>query len=217
MHIVTVITQKGGSGKTTLALSLAVAAMQAGQNVVIIDVDSQATAAAWGDRRHGHPPHVIPTLAARLPQTLKTAAEAGVDLAIIDTPPRAEQAALAAARVSELVLIPCRTKLFDLETVATTLELIRSTGTRSVAAVLNAVSARGSRHADASVLLEQLGIPVCPTGLGNREAFSDATILGQVALEYEPRGKAAAETQLVYEFMRELVNSNSSTTGGVHV
>jgi len=81
--------------------------------------------------------------------------------------------------------------------------------------VLNAVSARGSRHTDASALIEQLGIPVCPTSLGNREAFSDATIRGQVALEYEPSGKAAAETQLVYQFMTTLVNSLPS--GGVHV
>jgi chromosome partitioning protein len=214
MQVVTVITQKGGSGKTTLALSLAVAAMQAGQNVVIIDVDSQATASVWADRREGKPPVVIPTLAARLPHVLKTAAETGVDLVVIDTPPRAEQAALAAARVSELVLIPCRAKLFDLETVATTLELIRSTGSRHIAAVLNAISARGTRHTDAKALLEGLGIPVCPTALGNREAFSDATIRGQVALEYEPAGKAAIETQLVYQFMCNLVNSSSN--GGVH-
>jgi chromosome partitioning protein len=215
MHIVTVITQKGGSGKTTLALSLAVAAMHAGQNVVIIDVDTQATAAAWGDRREGKPPPVIPTLAARLPHVLRTAQEAGVDLAVIDTPPRAEQAALAAARVSELVLIPCRAKLFDLETVATTLELVRSTGSRQIAAVLNAISARGTRHTDATALLEGLGLAVCPTALGNREAFSDATIRGQVALEYEPLGKAAAETRLVFQFMSDLVNSSHS--GGVHV
>lgn len=215
MQVVTVITQKGGSGKTTLALSLAVAAMQAGQKVVVIDVDSQATATAWGDRRENKPPSVIPTLAARLPHVLKTAEEEGVDLAIIDTPPRAEQAALAAARVSQLVLIPCRAKLFDLETITTTLELIRSTGARQVAAVLNAVSARGTRQADATFWLKELGIVVCPTALGNREAFSDATIRGQVALEHEPAGKAAAETKLVYQFMKELVDSLNN--GGVHV
>jgi chromosome partitioning protein len=215
MHVVTVITQKGGSGKTTLALSLAVAALDAGQDVVIVDLDTQATAAAWGDRREHQPPHVIATPAARLPQVLKAAEEGGVELVIIDTPPRAEQAALAAARVSELVLIPCRAKLFDLETVAATLELIRSTGSRPIAAVLNAVSPRGTRQAEATAVLEQLGIPVCPTAFGNREAFSDATIRGQAALDYEPAGKAAAEIRLVYQFMNNLVVS--STSGGVHV
>src|ERR1035437_2813100 len=104
MKGISVLGQKGGSGKTTLTLSLAVAAYKANKSVAVIDLDPQATACKWGDRRNGDPV-IISVQAARLPQTLKTARENGADLVIIDTPPRAADAAMAAAQAADLILI----------------------------------------------------------------------------------------------------------------
>ena len=125
MDVIAVIAQKGGTGKTTLALSMAVAAQQAGRTAAIIDLDPQASASNWGDRRKGDSPAVVSAQPGRLSQILKAAEESGADLVVIDTPPRAERAAMAAARAAHLVLVPCRPSIFDLETFSTTLDLIR--------------------------------------------------------------------------------------------
>jgi chromosome partitioning protein len=92
MQTLSIIAQKGGTGKTTLVLSIAVAAHAAGKTTLIIDLDPQASACKWGDRRPGEPPTVIDAQPARLANALEKAAQAGVDLVIIDTPARIEQA-----------------------------------------------------------------------------------------------------------------------------
>ncbi|HEX6879047.1 MAG TPA: ParA family protein, partial [Terriglobales bacterium] len=191
MRVIAVVSQKGGTGKTTLTLSLAVASHRAGNTAAIIDLDPQATASAWADRRQAEEPIVVSAQPARLLQVLSSAEQGGAGTVFIDTPPRAEQAVLAAAKTSDLVLIPCRPAVFDLDTVATTLELIKYAGQRAIAAVLNGVPPRGSKAAQASEVITSLGVRVCPAALGHRAAFSDAGALGLTAQEFDPTGKAA--------------------------
>ena len=100
MKTIALLAQKGGTGKTTLALSLAVAAEQNGVVVVVIDLDPQATACNWGDRRQAETPIIVDAQPARLNQALERARAGGVDIAIIDTPARSEQAAMAAAKAA---------------------------------------------------------------------------------------------------------------------
>jgi chromosome partitioning protein len=207
MHIIAVIAQKGGTGKTTVTLSLAVAAQLAGKVAAVIDLDPQATASNWSDRREAESPVVVSAQPARLPQVLKSAEESGAALVLIDTPPRAEQAALAAAKAADLILIPCRPAIYDLETVATTLELIRVTGEKPVTAILNGVPPRGSKKNQAEEVLRELGLAVCPASFGWRAAFSDAGALGLTAQEYDPGSKSALETEQVYRFVSKLINS----------
>ena len=92
MKTIALIAQKGGTGKTTLALSLAIAAEQAGVSSLIIDLDPQATACNWSDRRGQETPLIIDAQPARLPNALEKAKEGGINLALIDTPARSEQA-----------------------------------------------------------------------------------------------------------------------------
>ena len=207
MDVVAIVAQKGGTGKTTLAVSLAVAGMRAGRTVAIVDLDPQASACNWADRREAEFPVVVSTQPARLEHVLDAAREQGADLLVIDTPPRAEQAALAAAKAADLVLIPCRPAIYDLETVATTVDLIRFAGKKTTAVVLNGVPARGPKREQATEILESLGLTVCPVSFGQRVAFDHAGALGLNAQEYESRGKAADEIELVYHFMSKLVNS----------
>ena len=207
MNIIAIIAQKGGTGKTTLAISLAVAAGRAGRMVAIVDLDPQASASNWGDRREADSPVVVSAQPARLGHVLGAAKKQGADLLLIDTPPRAEQAAMAAARAAELILIPCRPAIYDLETVATTVELIRFAGDKPVAVVLTGVPARGPKREQAAEILKSMDLPVCPAAFGYRAAFDHAGTLGLNAQEYDPRGKAADEIKLVYRFMSKLINS----------
>jgi chromosome partitioning protein len=210
MKTIALVAQKGGAGKTTLALSLAVAAEMAGATSVIIDLDPQATACKWGDRRQADTPVIVDAQPARLQNALEKAQEAGVDLAIIDTPPRSEQATMAAAKAADLVVIPCRPQIYDLETIPNAKELIALAGGPPILVVLNAVPFRGTRHEQAANAVEGFGLTVCPHTLGLRAAFGDSAALGQTALEYEPSGKAALETRQVYECISRLIDDSPS-------
>lgn len=207
MKIVALIAQKGGTGKTTLALSLAVAAARDGLQAVIIDLDPQATACNWSDRREADNPVVIDAQAARLPAALEKAAQAGVHFVVIDTPARSEQSALAAAKAADLVVIPCRPQAYDLETVPNTLEIVKLAGGKPTLTVLNAVAPQGNRHEQARAYLTGLGVPVCPQMIGTRAAFGDAGALGLVPIEYEPQSKAAMESLEVYKYTYRLLKS----------
>jgi chromosome partitioning protein len=210
MKTIALVAQKGGAGKTTLALSLAVAAEKAGAISVIIDLDPQATACNWGDRRQADAPVIVDAQPARLQNALEKAQEAGVDLAIIDTPPRSEQATMAAAKAADLVVIPCRPQIYDLETIPNAKELIALAGGPPILVVLNAVPFRGTRHEQAAHAVQGFGLTVCPHTLGLRAAFGDSAAFGQTALEYEPSGKAALETRQVYEYISRLILDSAS-------
>src|SRR6202030_864223 len=170
MYTIALIAQKGGTGKTTLAVSLAVAAGQVGMTSIIIDLDPQATSCNWKDRRKGDSPVVIDAQPARLAAAPAKAEENGVDFAVIDTPARNEQSALAAAKVADLVLIPCRPQAYDLETIPNTKEILSLAGNKPAIAILNAAPSYGIRHDQARELLESLKISVCPHAIGNRAA-----------------------------------------------
>src|SRR5215469_16583986 len=113
---------KGGTGKTTVGLNLAVAAEEAGQHAVVIDVDPQQASAKWGDLRasKGKRPSVISAMAARLPQALDDASQFGAQLVVVDTAAHAEGILASAIDWADLVLIPCRTSVIDLQHLAMT-------------------------------------------------------------------------------------------------
>ena len=98
MLTIACLAMKGGTGKTTLSCALTVAAQRTGTPAALVDIDPQASAATWADRREASSPAVIGAQAPRLAPVLEAAHNAGAALAIIDTAPHASDAALAAAR-----------------------------------------------------------------------------------------------------------------------
>jgi chromosome partitioning protein len=208
MKTIALISQKGGPGKTTLALALATQAAKKGLTSLIIDLDPQATACKWSDRRKSDSPLVIDAQPARLASALEKAKEGGIEIAFIDTPAKSEQSSLAAAKAADLVLIPCRPQAYDLETVPNTLELLKVAGQTPALAVLTQVPAYGNRHEQAKAYLEKIGLPVCPHYFGQRTAFGDSGALGQTPMEYDPRGKAAEETLALYLYTYSFVENS---------
>ena len=106
MKVISVICQKGGTAKTTAAINLAVEAVAGGLEVVVIDLDPQVSACDWKDIRGERAPLVAATPVPHLDRTLKAAADNGADLVIIDTAGRTSEAASAAARAADLILVP---------------------------------------------------------------------------------------------------------------
>ena len=197
METLAIISQKGGAGKTTLALHLAVAAGKKKKTAAIIDLDPQASAANWGDSREDEYPAVVSAQPARLQKVLAAAKEAGAKLAIIDTAPHSESAALAAARASDLVIIPCRPAILDLRAIGSTVDLVNLAKAKACI-VLNAVPSRGTLAEEAEEAVSSYGVEVLPVRVGQRAAFVHALTAGKTAQEYEPNGKAAKEIKDLY-------------------
>ena len=174
---------------------------------MIIDLDPQATACRWSDRRQAETPVVVDAQAARLGKALKAAEERGVDLVIVDTPARNAAASLEAAKLADLVVLPCRTQNYDRETVPSSRELVAVAGNTPTLVVLNAVPPRGSRAEQTRKAITDFGLPVCSVTLGHRAAFGDAATRGLTALEYEPSGKAADESRRVYKYISTFVST----------
>ena len=207
LYAISIIAQKGGSGKTTLALTLAVAVEQTSRTTVVLDTDSQATACKWSAWRAAETPLVLAVQPDRLQSALATAAAHGVDMVVIDTPPRSELAALEAARVADLVVIPCRPQRYDLETIPETQQVLSLAGGVSAVVVLSAVAPRGPRTDQARAALTGYGLRVCPATLGSRAAVGDAGALGLTATEFQPRGRAAKEARAVAQWITEILET----------
>jgi chromosome partitioning protein len=201
MKTVAIVSQKGGVGKTTLALHLAVAAERDGKTTVIIDLDPQASAATWKDLREEETPVVQPAQANRLGVILEEAKRQGAHFAVIDTSPNSESASLSAARAADLVLIPCRPHLLDLKAIGSSIELARLAKT-PFAVVLSAVPPRGALGSEADAAVATYDAPVAPVQLTMRAAYYHCLVNGQVAQEYEPTGKASEEAFEVYRWVR---------------
>ena len=202
MLTVAILSQKGGTGKTTLTLHLAVAAERDGQTAAVIDLDPQASASGWSDARAGETPAVVPVPSARLGHALEAAKAGGATIAFIDTAPHASDAALASAEAADLVLIPCRPGILDLRAISLTARAVKLAGTPAYV-VLNAMPSRAPNVlADARAAVAVHGLEVAPITLQQRVAYAYALIGGQTAQEYEPAGKAADEIEQLFAWVR---------------
>jgi chromosome partitioning protein len=208
MAVVAIVSQKGGAGKTTLALNLAACAAYDGKQAYVIDTDPQATAAAWGDWRGEFLPEVITCPPVRLTRTIQRTVRDGADLVVIDTPPHGDMAAREAIRIADLVLIPTRPRAFDLHALEATAEQVAHIR-KPAFVILNAVPAGATRIvAETSALIEKLGLQVCAIHLGDRAAFHRSAATGEVASEAEPDGKAAAEIRSLWQWVTEQINDD---------
>jgi chromosome partitioning protein len=201
MQTVAVICEKGGVGKTTIALELAVSSMLKGRLAAVLDIDPQASASKWTDRRGLETPWVVPTHATRLSASLKDAQEHGVELVVIDTPPHSDSSALSAARFADLVLIPVEPHVFALETVDKAADLIKMAGGPPTFFLINKAPVQGTESTSAIEHIVAQGFNVCPVILYQRAAHRHASNLGKSTAEVDAESKAALEAQELFNFV----------------
>ncbi len=214
MPTIAVISQKGGAGKTTLAIHLAAAAQEAGRVALIVDTDPQATASQWASWRQDAPPEVIDSPPPRLAAKVAQALGQGADLIVIDTPPHADSAARAAVEVADLVLIPCRPSAFDLAAIQTTAKLVQLLR-KPAFVVFTAGSPNAPRvYAEAGELVESYGTPACPIVLPDRAAYRHASAEGRTVIEAEPLGKAAKDIRDFYAWTCRQIDASIKAAKG---
>jgi chromosome partitioning protein len=203
MRTITLVTQKGGAGKTTLAASLAVAAAQAGERVIALDLDPQGSLASWGDARTAETPavdRVGPDKLAQLPDILAALDKEGFTLAVLDTTGVESTGGNIAMRAASLCLIPARPSRLDLQATLSTVEtLMRLLQMRdSFAFVLNQCPpGRSTRSVEAANGLGMFGVLADPP-LAQRADHQDALAAGQGVTEYAENGKAADEIRALW-------------------
>jgi chromosome partitioning protein len=197
MKTISLISQKGGSGKTTLSINLAIAAAKAGKQVILIDLDPQQSAARWARLRKADSPVIMSGHAPNLAQLIDKARHAGAELVIIDTAPKSESASLVSAKLADLIIIPCQPSSLDLDAVADTVNIAKLAG-KPATFVLNGCKAGSSLTDMAAEALTDYGLPIAPTRIGSRVAFVKSLTAGLGVVEYEPNGLSAKEIKALY-------------------
>lgn len=200
VRAITLLSQKGGAGKTTLAVHLAVACGDG----LIIDTDKQRSAAGWWRERETGLPELVTSDSKSVPKALSSTKRQWV---FIDTPPRHEEALRAVCAVSDFILIPARPAILDLRAIADTVGLVNG---KAAAIVLNSCPpGRGFGEAsvvsEARAALSVYGLPVCPVVISQRVAYSHALNGGLAVTEFEPEGKAAGEIRNLWNWLNSTI------------
>jgi chromosome partitioning protein len=210
MKIVGLLSRKGGVGKTTLAIHLAVLAQEAGRRTLLIDLDPQRSAAAWWRVREAETPLMLETTPDRLADMLEAAEAEGIELAVIDTRPSAEADAVQVAKLSDLVLVPTGPGILDLRAILDTLDTAKGTARRSMVALNACKPPRGAGEAsdtvDARHALAAFGVPVASPSIVTRDAFSTALRAGLTACEADPDSKASHEMHALWRTVEKELN-----------
>jgi chromosome partitioning protein len=202
MRVLTFASQKGGSGKTTLAGHIAVQAEREGAGpVAIIDTDPQGSLAEWWNAREAETPVFAQTFISRLTEDLRKMAEMGIKLLVFDTPPAITSTIEHVIRVSDLVVIPTRPSPHDLRAAGATVDLVERSG-KSLVFVINAATPRARITAEAAIALSQHGT-VAPINLHQRTDFASSMIDGRTVMELPTGTRSAQEIALLWEYLAD--------------
>lgn len=195
-HIITIAQQKGGAGKTTLAIQLAVAWRLAGKKVAVVDIDPQGSLTAWhgvrtADGRDAADLTHVQITGWRTQKEVERLAR-DHDVVVVDSPPHAETEARIAVRVADLVVVPVQPSPMDVWASRPTLDMAQAEK-RPVLVVLNRVPPRVKLADRLAGEVAKLGVPLADGSVGNRVGFAGAMLDGLALQEVDRRAKGAEE------------------------
>ncbi len=204
MKVWSLLSQKGGSGKTTLAIYLGVTAHLNGDVVSLIDLDPQRSAEQWSELRETRTrkdePTVVHGTTNNLEKMLATARQTQTELVIIDTPPAVDRSMTYAAAAADLVIVPTRSDIFDELSLRETLEYLKRIGALpKTVVILNAPGKDASARADISKMVTKTyGARMLATVIEDQQELAAALRTGQGLVEVSPKRAAAKTIQKVY-------------------
>jgi chromosome partitioning protein len=202
MHVIVAASQKGGSGKTTLCGHLAVEAARTGPGAVaLIDTDPQGSLAHWWNARRAPEPHFVKAGAMDLRDALAELEDAGMRIAVIDTPPAITASISAVVALADLVLVPTRPSPHDLRAVGATADIANRHG-KPMIFVINAATARARITGESAVALSQHGT-VAPVILHHRVDFAASMIDGRTVGEVVPSSASAREVGDLWTYVQD--------------
>ena len=209
MHVIAVLNQKGGSGKTTIATHLARALQLDGDGVLLIDSDPQGSARDWAAVREDQPVTVVGIDRPTIERDLKQIARK--DFVVIDGAPQAADLAVSAIKAADFVLIPVQPSPYDIWATADLVELVKQrievTDGRLQAAFVVSRAIKGTKiGAEVAETLADYGLPVLESRITQRVSYPGTAAAGTTVLDTEPAGDAAAEVRaLSVELKQKLI------------
>jgi chromosome partitioning protein len=205
MKCLAFMSQKGGAGKTTLAVHAAVAAVEQGFRVIVMDTDPQRSATYWSNERSAAEPIVVPVTSTHIGELIEDARREGIDLAVIDTAPHTAPDVSLIASHADLIVIPCRPSLFDMAAVQASVEIARMSR-RDALFCLSACPIRAREIEEVETYLATFSLPIAPTRIHERRPFARAVSTGRAVTEFEPAGKAADEIRALWIYLAQFMN-----------
>ena len=201
MRVISFVSQKGGSGKTTLCFSIGVAAYEAGRKVLMLDLDRQASLRDWYAGREAEEPEVDTVELPKLEEALGGLEKLGFDYVFIDTPGKDDPANSKAITLSDFCIIPCRPTPGDMKAIRPTIANVDRVG-KPTAFVLTQTPPKSFRVTEAKTALSMLGL-VATTSIVQRNDHQDAQGAGLGVTEYDPNGKAAEEVRELWQWIEK--------------
>jgi chromosome partitioning protein len=210
MKVVAVASQKGGSGKTTLAGHIAVQAERMGAGpVAMIDTDPQGSLAEWWNAREAATPAFVATGIARLAEDLRRLRALNMRLLVIDTPPAIAATITEVVRIADLVIVPARPSPHDLRAAGATVELVEALG-KPLVFVINGAAQRARITSEAAIALSQHGT-LAPSIIHNRTGFAASMIDGRTVMEVPGEARAAEEIALLWDYLENRLGGSRRT------
>ncbi len=194
--IISVISRKGGVGKSTICSNLAIVA----QDATILDCDDQATLADWGDRREQENPTIFPITAKRAGAFLKGVS---TQWAFIDTPGDLNTGVIDILKISDLALIILRMGQFELDSISATLSAIQLTQAPAVIVINHLHPNANAEELIQNLQSAGLPLPIAPIAIRQRADFQTAATLGLGVTELSKDNKAAQEIQSLWQWLQQ--------------
>jgi len=201
MFVMAVASQKGGSGKTTLAGHIAVQAERAGAGpIALVDTDPQGSLSDWWNERHAETPVFARTIISQLPRDIERMQQLGIQLLVVDTPPAITLTIAHVIKLADLVVIPTRPSPHDLRAAGATIELVERMG-KAMVFVINGATPRARITSEAAIALSQYGT-LAPSIIHQRTDFASSMIDGRTVMELTRNSRSAGEIEKLWEYLQ---------------
>lgn len=209
MSVISVLNQKGGSGKSTISTHLARGIQLRNLNVLLVDSDPQGSARDWAAVREDQPVTVIGLDRPTLDRDIKKLNHNGI--VIIDGAPQASDLAISAIKASDLIIIPVQPSPYDIWATADLVDLVKqrqeiTEGKLKAFFVISRVIQGTKLGNEITEALKDYDLPILETKITQRIAYPTVTIEGKTVFDIKEQNSASQEmNNLIDEILKSSI------------